>query len=26
VKRFSGAERWAAPEMLKGLIGPNWIP
>lgn len=26
VKRFSGAARWASSEMLKGLIGPNWIP
>jgi hypothetical protein len=26
VKRFSGAAAWATTEMLKGLIGPNWIP
>jgi predicted cupin superfamily sugar epimerase len=26
VKRFSGAASWATPQMLKALIGPNWIP
>ena len=26
VKRFSGAARWATPENLRALIGPNWIP
>lgn len=26
VKRFAGTASWATPEMLKELIGPNWIP
>jgi hypothetical protein len=25
VKRFSGSASWATPEMLKDLIGPNWV-
>ena len=26
VKRFSGAAPWATPQLLRALIGPNWIP
>jgi hypothetical protein len=26
VKRFGGAAPWATRQMLKDLIGPNWIP
>jgi predicted cupin superfamily sugar epimerase len=26
VKRFSGSSPWATPEMLRELIGPNWLP
>jgi hypothetical protein len=26
VKRFGGAAPWATAQMLKDLIGPNWIP
>lgn len=25
IKRFAGAAPWATPEMLRSLIGPNWI-
>jgi uncharacterized protein len=25
VKRFTGTAAWATPEMLKELIGPNWV-
>lgn len=26
VKRYTGAAPWATPELLRSLIGPNWIP
>jgi predicted cupin superfamily sugar epimerase len=26
VKRFANSERWATPEALRELIGPNWTP
>jgi uncharacterized protein len=26
VKKYSGAARWATPENLRALIGPNWLP
>lgn len=26
VKKFSGSAPWATPDMLKELIGPNWVP
>ena len=26
VKRFTGAAKWAAPEFLREMIGPNWKP
>ena len=26
VKRFAGSAPWATPEMLRELIGPNWLP
>jgi hypothetical protein len=25
VKRFTGAAPWATPQLLRTLIGPNWI-
>lgn len=26
VKRYAGKAPWATPELLRALIGPNWIP